>query len=383
MKLALLTTDNRQEYHQYDKTAPWFGTAPEALLQGFDLLKQEIEVHVVSCTQRPMESPEKLSDNIWFHSLHVPKIGWLRTGYQGCIRAFRAKIKEIQPDLVHGQGTERDCALGAIFSGCPNVVTIHGNMAELSRHLKAFPGTALWLAGQLENLTLPATRGVLCNSAYTESLVSPRNRHTWRVPNPLRLPFFEPIPGHPPGDRPHLVNVGVISPRKRQVEILELFKRLFSCGVACRIEFIGAAPVDDPYARKFLKAMEEATMEGYAVYSGLKETGSLIATFDLADGCIHFPSEEAFGLIVAESLARNLKFFGSDLGGITDIARSVDGAELFATDDWTALEETLLQWIQKGCTRPEKAHREMATRYHPRIIAERHLEIYREVLSRP
>src|SRR5471030_3182490 len=87
MKIAILTTDNREPYRQYDKPAPWFGTAPEALLQGFAQLP-EIEVHVVSCTQQPMvSSPGKLADNVFFHSLHVPKIGWQRTLYQGCVRA--------------------------------------------------------------------------------------------------------------------------------------------------------------------------------------------------------------------------------------------------------------------------------------------------------
>ena len=48
-----------------------------------------------------------------------PKIGWLRTLYQGCVRATRRKLREIQPDIVHGQGTERDCAIGAVLSGFP------------------------------------------------------------------------------------------------------------------------------------------------------------------------------------------------------------------------------------------------------------------------
>ena len=43
MKIALLTTDNRQPYRQYDRPEPCFGTAPEALLQGFAALP-EVEV---------------------------------------------------------------------------------------------------------------------------------------------------------------------------------------------------------------------------------------------------------------------------------------------------------------------------------------------------
>ena len=34
MKVAILTTDSREHYKEYGKREPFFGTAPEALLQG-------------------------------------------------------------------------------------------------------------------------------------------------------------------------------------------------------------------------------------------------------------------------------------------------------------------------------------------------------------
>ena len=104
MKVAILTTDNREHYKDYETQEPSFGTAPEALMQGF-ALTPEAEVHVVSCVRRKVKSPAKLAPNIFFHSLYVPKIGWMRTGYQGCIRAVRKKLTDLQPDIVHGQGT--------------------------------------------------------------------------------------------------------------------------------------------------------------------------------------------------------------------------------------------------------------------------------------
>jgi hypothetical protein len=83
MKIAVLTTDNR-EHRKYEVACPYFGPAIEALLQGLANIP-ELEIHVVSCTQRPMQSPEKLAENIWFHLLDVPKIGWLRTdGFPDC-----------------------------------------------------------------------------------------------------------------------------------------------------------------------------------------------------------------------------------------------------------------------------------------------------------
>jgi glycosyltransferase involved in cell wall biosynthesis len=380
MKLAVITTDNREHTRDYSAPAPYFGTAPEALLQGFAGLP-DLEVHVVTCTQRPMKSPEKLADNIWFHSIYVPKIGWLRTSYQGCIRSTRRRLKVIKPDIVHGQGTERDCSISAVYSRFPNVVTIHGNMAELARLFSPSMVSYGWLTAQLENITLKRTSGVFCNSEYTENLVKGRTPKTWRVPNPLRLQFLDtPRPGPAPG-KCILLNIGVVSERKRQVELLGAARRLHEQGLDFEMQFIGATNEDTPYGALFQERLKDAQARGYARHIGLKSTAELIASFDQAHGLIHFPSEEAFGLVVAEALARDLKFFGARLGGIVDIASGVPGVELSAQEDWEGLTAGIANWMRAGHPKSTGAPAIMAARYHPRVIAQRHLEIYREVLG--
>jgi len=380
LKIAILTTDNREPYREYHKPDPWFGTAPEALLQGFAAMS-DCEVHVLSCTQQPMvASPAKLADNIFFHSLHVPKAGWLRTGYQGCIRAVRKRLRELQPDIVHGQGTERDCALSAVFSGFPNVVTIHGNMAELARLFRARVGGFHWLTARLENFALRRTAGVFCNSAYTEGLVRPRAQKVWRVPNALRRDFFDVAPATPDRSCCVLLNVGVISERKRQLELLDVAQALHRQGLKFELHFIGRLNPSDPYGAAFLERMQPLAAAGSVRHLGELATGELIRRFDAAAGFVHFPSEEAFGLVVAEALARGLKFFGARLGGIVDVAEDAPGAELLAGDDWAGLTGAIGGWIKSGGRRPEGATALMRRRYAPEVIVQRHLEIYREVL---
>ena len=177
MKIALLTTDNRQPFRQFDRPEPFFGTAPEALLQGFATLP-ELEVHVVSCIRQPVNSPEKIAPNIFFHSVVVPKIGWMRTLYQGCVRATRKKLREIQPDIVHGQGTELDCGISAAFSGFPNVLTIHGNMRLIAKVNQARPFSFNWMAARLEDFTLPRTDGIVAITHYTRDAVADRSEWT-------------------------------------------------------------------------------------------------------------------------------------------------------------------------------------------------------------
>ena len=264
MKIALLTTDNREHQRTYAETVPRFGPAVEALLEGLAGLS-DLEVHVIACTQRPMQAPEKLAQNIWFHLLHVSKIGWLRTGYQGCVRAIRKKLRELQPDLVHGQGTERECALSAVLSGFPNVVTIHGNMRAVARSVGARLGSYLWCAARLEAFTLRRAGGVFCNSAYTERVVRQCNQRAWRIPNALRLPFFEtPIASRPPTNPPILLNVGAIAPHKRQLPLLALAEQLQQEGQFCEMRFVGAVNSSRAYGRKFLEGIKAAEGRGFA-----------------------------------------------------------------------------------------------------------------------
>jgi glycosyltransferase involved in cell wall biosynthesis len=377
MRIAILTTDLRETFRDYVNPEPRFGVAPGALLEGFMKLR-EAEVHVVSCLQNPVQAPEKVADNIWYHALHVPKIGWMRTGYQGCIRAVRKKLREIQPDIVHGQGTERDCAISAVFSGFPNVITVHGNMRAIAKFYRAQPGSFHWLAAKLETLALRKTGGVLCNSAYTEKLIASCARRVWRVPNCLRAAFFETPFTEKRGAKPILLNVGLISPHKRQVEILAVACKLWQRGLHFELQFIGTTGNRTEYAANFMRQIAEAQIAGYARHIGTLEIKELIAAFDCASASIHFPFEESFGLVAAEALARNLKLFGASVGGLIDIAANVEGAELLPMNDWTALENSIACWLEAGCPRPQTAGETMHARYAPKIVARRHLEIYRE-----
>lgn len=380
MRTVVLAMDLRENYRWYSEPSPRLPGGTASLLSGFARFPEE-QFHVISCIQKPMKSPEKLADNIWFHTLLVPKIGWLRTGYQGCIRAIREKLRELQPDIVHGTGTERECAISAIFSGFPNVVAIQGNMAELARLNRARFASYGWLTARLENFILPRTIGVICNSGYTEELVKPRARRTWRVPHALHLSFFDPSPHEEPR-RCILLNVGVISPRKRQLELLDVAERLHQRGLKFELHFIGYThPNAAEYIEKFKARIKPMEQTGYARFLGSPPDGELLRCYDASSAMVHFPTEEAFSMVVVEGLGRGLKFFGSRLGGNLDAAKDVPGAELYSENDWEGLTNGIADWIKQGHPRPPGVVAVIRDRYHPEVIAKRHLEIYRSVVD--
>ena len=255
MRIAILTTDSREHYRDYGNPVPSFGTAPEALLQGFAHLS-DVEVHVLSCARAPMQSPATLAPNIYFHSLLVPKIGWMRSGYQGCIRAARRKLREIRPDIVHGQGTERDCAVSAVFSGFPNVLTIHGNMRLIGKVNRVKPFSFLWLAAQLEKVTIPRSRGVVCITHYTEEAVRDLARRTWVVPNAVDASFFA-VNSQPPLEKmPRILCVGHICLRKNQNAFIRALDALAG-RQKFEVVFLGSAIAGRAYDDEFLQLVRE------------------------------------------------------------------------------------------------------------------------------
>ena len=380
MKIAILTTDNREPCRQYDRPDPWFGTAPEALLQGFAQLP-DVAVHVVSCTQRPMvSSPEKLAENIWFHSLHVPKIGWMRTLYQGCVRATRKKLRELQPDLVHGQGTEREGSLGAVFSGFPNVLTIHGNMRLVAKVQRARPFSFWWNAARLEAFTVPRARGVVCITNYTRDAVAGLAKKTWVVPNAVDQSFFDVQPEIHPGSPPVILCVGAVCFRKNQNAFIRALDPL-AARRKFRLVFLGAALPGHPEVREFFELLR---LRPWCEHHGFVDRGQLKAWLRGA-ALLALPSlEDNCPMTVLEAAAAGVPVVAANVGGVPELI--ADGQTGLLCDPLNAA--SMGGAVEKILAEPELA-RALATgakqsaraRFYPAVIARRHLEIYREVLG--
>jgi glycosyltransferase involved in cell wall biosynthesis len=378
MRLAILTSDNRENFKTYSRPAPCMGMAPEAFLQGFTALP-EVEVHVISCLQQPVAIPEQQIGNIRYHALHVPKMGWLRTGYQGCIRAVRRKLREIQPDIVHGQGTERDCAISAVFSGFPNVLTLHGNMRLIAavNHAPAF--SFLWLAARLENLTLPRTDGVVCITNHTRNAVKPLARRTWLLPNAVDQSFFDVEISPDRANPPTGLCVGSICFHKNQNNFIRALDSL-AREKEFRIVFLGQAG-KDAYGTEFLQLVKERPWCEFAGWAGREE---LKKRFQTASFLVLPTREDNCPMVVLEAMAAGLPVLASNVGGVPDLIQPEKNGlfcdpkkpESFTTGVSQLLNDPVL------CARLAAAAKvEAHARFHPEVIARGHLDIYREVLG--
>ena len=376
LKIAILTSDKRDHDRDYANPEPGFGTAPAALLQGFASLP-EVEVHVVCCVQKPLSSPDKIAANIFYHSLVVPKIGWMRTLYQGCIRATRKKLREIRPDIVHGQGTERDCALAAVGSGFPNVLTIHGNMRLVARLTRARPFSFIWLAARLEGRALPQTDGVVCITNYTKTAVAGLARRTWVLPNAVDAGFYDVEAVPDPAVPPIGICVGAICQRKNQNDFIRALDPLARTK-KFKIIFLGQTD-NGAYSREFLNLLKERPWCEYAGFAGREP---LRKFFQTATFAVLPTLEDNCPMVVLEAMAAGLPVLASNVGGVPDLIQpEVTGLfcdplrpESFAAGISRLLDDPV--WSRQLAAAAKAEARE---RFHPEVVARRHVEIYREV----
>jgi len=331
-----------------------------------------------------MEAPAKLADNIHFHQPFVSKWGWGRSLFAGCVAATRKLIREIRPDIVHGQGTERDCAMEAVLSGFPNVLTLHGNMRVHAKRTENRGGKAncyYRLAALLESFCLHRTDGVVAISRYTEELVKPLASATWLVPNAVDRRFFEIRPDVVMA-KPRILFVGALGERKNPMGLLKACEPMLRAG-DCTLAFAGEGTKGQPYYEAFRAAAAE--LPGVEML-GFLGRADLAVQFARSAVLVLPTFEDNCPMVVLEAMAAGLSVAASRVGGVPDLIEHDADGLMFDPADPADVRETIGRLLGDPALRQRlgEAGREKArARFHPKRVAEAHLEIYREVLNRP
>lgn len=376
MKIAIIMPDNRDEFRDYCDPEPRFGTAPKALLDGFAQIAN-CEVHVICCVHRPLRSPAKLAANIWYHSLVVPRWGW-RAAYLGCVWALRKKLHELQPDVVHGQGTERYCALAAALSGLPNVITIHGNMRAVRKALRANFLSFHGLAAFLEVFSLRLTGGVVCLTTYTKEQVEKLSRRVWIVPNAVDSRFFKVVRALPP--KRQIVCVGIVDARKNQHRLIEALDDLAATNTFTLV-FAGAASEATPYGAKFFRLCSD---RAWCEYTGTLSANEIQKLFSATRALILSSLEDNCPMVILEAMAAGVPVAASRIGGIPDLIEDGVTGLMFDPASEASIQSAVGRLLDDPASAEvmaERARTRAKLRFSSLNVAQRHLEIYRELLG--
>lgn len=379
LKLALIVADEREALGRYELPEPYFGTAYSALLEGLKE-RQDIEVHIVTCVRRQVRAPERLAGNVFYHALQVSRWSFLRTAYIPTVLKTRKALRGLRPDLVHGQGTERYNALAAAYSGFPNVITIHGNMRQIARALAAKPFSFHWVAARLEPYAIRRAGGVVCLSRYTQQQVQALAKKTWLLPNAVEQAYFELA--REPSEQPTLLCSANIAPHKNQNQLMRTLDPI-AASRRIRLIFLGRLAEGDPYSAEFLELLKARP---WCSHAGFLAGEALRAHFRTAHMLVLPTLEDNCPMVVLEAMAAGLPVAASRIGGIPDLIDDGQHGLLFNPRDPESVRTALCKLLaepQAAKAMAAQAKSRARERYHPSVIAQRHMEIYREVLLPP
>lgn len=372
--MAMILGDEREVFERYDVPMPYFGPAPAAVLQGLTAL-DDVEVHAISCSRKPLTAPTQLSDSLFFHSVTVPRWGYLKTLYVPTILRLRRLLKLISPDIVHGQGTERYYGLAAAFSGFPSLITIHGNMRAVARALSKPLFSFYGLTAKLEEVAVRRCDGVLCLTRYTQQAVANLARRTWIVPNAVDAQFFNI--SHRPESPPRFLCVGLVCCYKNQCALIRALDRL-AAKIPFRLVFAGDLS-GDKEATEFQQLL---STRPWCQHLGRIDTATLQRELAAATGLIHPSLEDNCPMAILEAMAAGLPVIASTCGGIPDLVTPEQTGILCNPVEMHRFAEAVERLLSDGSLARRfgaNGRLRAEAEFKPILIARRHLEIYREL----
>jgi len=185
--------------------------------------QSEVEIHWVVMSEFVQE---RLDVSEWgqkFHVLPTSQSGRSATLFREDRKVINAVLDEIQPDLVHGWGTEDVYGLAAVLSGRPNIVSMQGILSYYA--LKNRMSARSYLQAMLELFILWKAERVTTESEWGRNVVMRRNPFTKveLVEYGVQKVFFQTT-WQPEEKTPFALFVGGISPRKGIQDLVEAFR---------------------------------------------------------------------------------------------------------------------------------------------------------------
>lgn len=281
---------------------------------------------------------------------YAPAVRWLpvlvrswTTDAGGVIRHIHGR----QPDVVHAHG-QRGYAVGALLSGIPTVVTVHGIYAhEKSAAARPAPHAALRESGyrSMEAWVLRRARHIVVISPYVRAFVEPRTSATLHdIPNPIAPEFFAIEPA--PERSARLLSIGELTPRKRPDLLLRAFAAILRERPEARLRLVGgSARAPKPYGRSVRSLAESLGIAGSVDFLGRVPQDDLHHEYRKADLVLHAASEESSPMTLAQALAAGVPAVAFDIPGVRHLVLPGRTGSLADDGEPTALARRALELL--------------------------------------
>ena len=361
------------------KPSPNVHPAIEALLQGLEGL-DGIEVHVLFGSLSPPTRTRPAQGAVHYHSIPYQRVcgGLSGGGFLGRFFSLRNYVRSHSFDLVHAQGSERESAWTAVFSGIPSVITLHGLMGEVVKMKGNRTLWHYWVAALLEWLAIKRTDGVVAISPYALRVVLGMTSLARFIPNAVRSEFYLESGGKK-GDVPTVLFVGNLTHVKRPDWFIRAVDALWKEGLSFKARMLCMGNPKHPY---FIEMVAMADRLPASRKIDLRFNVADVAA-ELAQADILFaPSTwESMGIAVCEAMAKGLCVVGSRIEANIPLLGQGCGV-MFSTDNFKEAVDSLRSVILDPELRGQISEKSLnrVKSYAPDVVAGETADFYREIL---
>lgn len=297
-------------------------------------------------------------------------------------RRLRDALRALRPDVVHAHSLGR-FALGAIESGLPTAISIHGVIAN-EVALEAGLKNRIRYAPRLHVVNLCLARGTdfivvtpYIAECYRRELAGKR---TYPLETSVDAIFFGAVPRE---EGLRVLQSGPLIPRKAAIDLVRAAPAIVAAHPTARFRFAGGASRPD-YKEALDRAIAERGLAGSVDFLGLLSPSALGGELARA-ACLVLPSlQETAPIAIQEAMAAGRPVVASSVGGNPHLV--ADGVTGFVVPpgDPEALAARIVALLGDRALRDAmgaRARAEAERRFEMRAVAEASLAIYRRVVA--
>jgi len=343
------------------------------------------EVHFITINHSIPRDQIFTCDDVTLHFLSAPAKMRFPTFFQYNKIKVHKEISSVQPDIVHGHGTEHEYPYIAATSNYPAAVTIHCVLSDLLKKGRMSLGQKMRVRFMqyFEKKALLKTRSIIFTTEYMLPLYNGYlSRKKWFIlDNAVDASFFTAEPTDKKEDR--LLYVGRISPEKNLLMLLKAFKEAIKKAPQLKLHIAGPI-ADKRYYRQIRNFIANKKLEQAVHYEGPKPREK-IAQLMTSCFALVLPSRyEAFGLVLAEAMAAGIPVIATKVGGVPYVAKDGKAGFLIEPDDINTLTDRILLLLndKKLCMKLGRWSRNEARhRFSQEVIAKNTMEAYYDTLK--
>jgi glycosyltransferase involved in cell wall biosynthesis len=309
-------------------------------------------------------------------------------GFPPVYKALAEVIREVSPDLVHGQGTAK-YIYAAIHGGRPHVVTIHGiyqnEMKVVRSKLTVGAKIARWVKLRLERHYVTQIRNLIAIthevSAYVKS-AAPSVR-VFDIENTIDEDFFA-IEMLDSTMSPTILFVAAITFRKGLDFLLDAFQQILQVVPLARLRIAGIWDWDPGYVDALRTQYQTPIEAGSVSFLGGITQEQLIAEMKNA-AVLCLPSRaESAPMVISQAMASARPVVASRVGGIPNMVTDGINGRLWDVGDMASLSSILIEILSDPATAANmgRSGRLMALeRYSSQSVASKTVNAYVRIIT--